>query len=310
MRARSQVQLRAPLIAPTRRRDYHANLPMLEAAQQLLNDAGYGGGFSLETIVMTGGYATAVDAGQAPLKSQLAEIGVDLQTTSLESSVYVERWLEADFDTTVALNGGLPDPYLMYGRYFSSEASLSGPAGLSDPNLSRLLDEGRAETDKESTGARSSTSSRRRCSRPLRGRGSSPATTTGWCRAASRVSRRSQAALSTRSRMPPRPRVAGGDAESMSFSNSYLAGSDWAAFPHAVRGGRSGLHRPAARSRRRHLGLDGDRCRDPHSTATSGSRGLLRNRSTSRPAVLRLARQCATRKPSGYQPKAGRPSQP
>jgi peptide/nickel transport system substrate-binding protein len=150
--ALGEGEVAGPITVPAYRSDPAAGLPCdppdVETSKQLLEDAGHGEGFSIEAIVMTGGYATAVDEGQA-LKSQLAEIGVDLKTTSLESSVYVERWLEADFDAAVALNGGLPDPYLMYGRYFTADASLSGPAGLSDPDLSRLLEEGRAETDEE-----------------------------------------------------------------------------------------------------------------------------------------------------------------
>jgi peptide/nickel transport system substrate-binding protein len=122
--------------------------PDLDAARQLLEDAGVGDGFTLETIVMTDGYATAVDEGQS-LKSQLAEIGIELRTTSLETSVYVERWLAADFDAAVALNGGLADPYLMYARYFTSDGNLNTVAGYSSPELDRLLEEGRAETDLE-----------------------------------------------------------------------------------------------------------------------------------------------------------------
>jgi peptide/nickel transport system substrate-binding protein len=122
--------------------------PDLEAARRLLEDAGEQDGFTLETIVMTDGYATAVDEGQS-LKSQLAEIGIDLRTTSLETSVYVERWLAADFDAAVALNGGLADPYLMYARYFTSDGNLNSVAGYSSSELDRLLERGRAETDLE-----------------------------------------------------------------------------------------------------------------------------------------------------------------
>ena len=148
--ALGEGEVTGPITSPAYRSDPAAGLPCdppdAETARQLLEDAGEGDGFSLEAIVMTGGYATAVDQGQS-LKSQLAEIDVNLETTSLESSVYVERWLEADFDAAVALNSGLPDPYLMYGRYFTTDGSLSGPAGLADPELSRLLEEGRAETE-------------------------------------------------------------------------------------------------------------------------------------------------------------------
>jgi peptide/nickel transport system substrate-binding protein len=139
-----------PITSPAYRSDPTAGLPCeppdLDAARGLLESAGEGDGFALETIVMTDGYATSVDEGQS-LKSQLAEIGVELETKSLETSVYVERWLAADFDAAVALNGGLADPYLMYARYFTSDGNLNEVAGYSSAELDQLLQEGRAETD-------------------------------------------------------------------------------------------------------------------------------------------------------------------
>jgi peptide/nickel transport system substrate-binding protein len=148
--ALGEGEVTGPITSPSYESDPEAGLPCEppdpETAKQLLDEAGFGDGFSLETIVMTGGYSTAVDESQS-LKAQLAEIGVELQTTNLEVSVYVERWLAADFDAAVALNGGVSDPYLMYGRYFTSDGSLKGPAGLSSPELNRLLEEGREETD-------------------------------------------------------------------------------------------------------------------------------------------------------------------
>ncbi len=53
------------------------------------------------------------------LQAQLAEVGIDLQIEAMEIGAYVDRWLAADFDTAVALNGGRPDPDVMYGRYFT-----------------------------------------------------------------------------------------------------------------------------------------------------------------------------------------------
>lgn len=120
--------------------------PDLDTARQLLDRAGHAEGVTLKTLVMTGGYATAVNQAQN-LQSQLAEIGVNLELEQLPTSQYVQRWLDADYDATVALNGGRYDPYLMYGRYFTKGGSLTGPGGLDAPELDQLLTQGNATAD-------------------------------------------------------------------------------------------------------------------------------------------------------------------
>lgn len=120
--------------------------PDVEKAEQLLAEAGYADGFSLSTIVMTGGYSTAVAEAQT-LQSQLAEIGVELDLETLESAAYVDRWLAADFDAAVALNGGRVDPHTMYSRYFTSRGNLNDVATYSSPELDALFQEGVTTTD-------------------------------------------------------------------------------------------------------------------------------------------------------------------
>jgi peptide/nickel transport system substrate-binding protein len=120
--------------------------PDLDTARQLLAKAGQGRGFTLKTLVMTGGYATAVNQAQN-LQSQLNELGIKLELEQLPTSQYVQRWLDADYDATVALNGGRYDPYLMYGRYFTADGSLKGPGGLDAPELDQLLTRGQATAD-------------------------------------------------------------------------------------------------------------------------------------------------------------------
>jgi peptide/nickel transport system substrate-binding protein len=115
-------------------------------AKQLLASAGFGNGFTLRTIVETGEYATAVAEGQN-LQSQLAKIGVHLKLQQMATSPYVTAWLAADFDAAVALNGGSYDPYLMYGRYWTTGASLAKPAGLDSTTLGDLLTRGNNTTD-------------------------------------------------------------------------------------------------------------------------------------------------------------------
>lgn len=123
----------------------------VERAKSLMAEAGHEGGFDLQTIVMTGGYATAVNEAQS-LQSQLKEIGVNLQLEQLETNVYVDRWLAGDFDAAVALNSGKPDPHHMYVRYFTSDGNLNKVATFSSPELDELFAQGKAETDVDERG--------------------------------------------------------------------------------------------------------------------------------------------------------------
>jgi len=122
--------------------------PDLDTARSLLEEAGEGDGFTLDTIVMTGEYATASNIAQS-VQGQLQEIGVDLELQQQETNVYVDNWLNANYDAAVALNGGSTDPYVMYGRYFGTNASLAAPAGLTDEGLAELLTEGNSTTDED-----------------------------------------------------------------------------------------------------------------------------------------------------------------
>lgn len=122
--------------------------PDPELARQLLADAGFGDGFSIETIIITGESEVNVNIGQN-LQAQLAEIGVDLQLEQLETNVYVDRWLAADFDSALSENGSGPDPHHTYVRYFTSDAVFQNVGGISSPELDALFEEGRTTTDQE-----------------------------------------------------------------------------------------------------------------------------------------------------------------
>lgn len=143
-------EVTGPFTSPAYESDPYAGLPCegqdLDLAQDLMTEAGHEDGFSLETIVITGEYETAISEAQS-LQSQLGEIGVELELEQLETNVYVDRWLEADFEAAVALNGGRPDPHQMYARYFMSDGNLNDVATYSDPELDELFAQGRAETD-------------------------------------------------------------------------------------------------------------------------------------------------------------------
>lgn len=120
----------------------------LERARELMAEAGMEEGFTLNVIAANAEPPTALSEAQN-IQAQLAEINITVEIESLELSVYVDRWLAGDFDAAIALNGGRPDPYTMYARYWQSTGNLNNVAGYSDATLDDLMARGRAETDPE-----------------------------------------------------------------------------------------------------------------------------------------------------------------
>jgi peptide/nickel transport system substrate-binding protein len=120
----------------------------LERARELMGAAGMEDGFTLGIIAATAEPPTALSEAQS-IQAQLAEINITIEIESLELSVYVDRWLAADFDAAVALNGGRADPYTMYARYWRRDGNLNTVAGYIDDTLDSLMAEGRSETDPE-----------------------------------------------------------------------------------------------------------------------------------------------------------------
>jgi peptide/nickel transport system substrate-binding protein len=118
----------------------------LTKAKAYMATAGKSGGITLDAIVETGEYATAVNEMQS-VQAQLKDINVTLNVETLESGAYVQRWLAANFDAAIALNGGRPDPETMYGRYFTSTGSLNKVAAYSSSSLDSLFQQGRTEPD-------------------------------------------------------------------------------------------------------------------------------------------------------------------
>lgn len=118
----------------------------LDRARELMAAAGLEDGFTLNVIAAADEPPTALAEAQ-DIQAQLSEIGITVEIESLELGVYVERWLAGDFDAAIALNGGRPDPYTMYARYWQSTGNLNNVAGYSDETLDELMAAGRTETD-------------------------------------------------------------------------------------------------------------------------------------------------------------------
>ena len=117
----------------------------LDMARQLMEESGVDG-FTAKVIAATGEPPVAAAEAQV-LQSQLAEIGVTLEIEMMELNVYVDTWLSGEFDMAVAQNGGRPDPYPMYNRYFTNEGNLLKVSNFVDDTLDNLMKAGQAETD-------------------------------------------------------------------------------------------------------------------------------------------------------------------
>lgn len=118
----------------------------LDKAKDYLAKAGKPDGFTLSLMTSQGLYSTAVDEAQN-IQAQLGKVGIKVDVEALDSNAYVERWLAADFDAAIAMNGGSSDPNTMYGRYFTKAGSFNKVAGYTSPELDKLFTEGIATTD-------------------------------------------------------------------------------------------------------------------------------------------------------------------
>lgn len=120
----------------------------IEMSKKLLSDAGYPNGFTVTTSIISGDDPTAQNIGQS-VKSQLAKVGITLNLQSMETNVYVARWLAGDFETSISPNSGRADPHLVYARFFTPSAPLFKALGYGDDTLTKLMTEGKAETNPE-----------------------------------------------------------------------------------------------------------------------------------------------------------------
>jgi peptide/nickel transport system substrate-binding protein len=147
--ALGEGQVTGPLTMPAWRvplDELFCYTPDLNKAKDLMKQAGMEAGFKLPVIVATAEPPTALSEAQV-IQSQLKAINIDVQIESLEFATYVDRWLAADFTAAIALNGGRPDPYPMYSRYFQTGAQFANVAGYQDDTLDKLMKEGQTETD-------------------------------------------------------------------------------------------------------------------------------------------------------------------
>jgi peptide/nickel transport system substrate-binding protein len=119
--------------------------PDIEGAKQLMTEAGYPDGFSL-TIGAGANYAAQVQAAEM-IKEQLQQIGIDVTPNPQEWGTYIDTVItNKNFDAAIIGWIGAIDPDdWLYARFHTGEQW--NTTGYSNPEVDRLLEEGRALTD-------------------------------------------------------------------------------------------------------------------------------------------------------------------
>lgn len=118
-----------------------------ERAKELLEEAGYGDGFS--TTIWTNDNEQRVETA-VYVQNALKELNIDVEIEELEWGAYLDRTANGEHDMFI-LGWSTVTADADYGLYALLHSSQHGSAGnrsfIADEELDRLLDEGRRETD-------------------------------------------------------------------------------------------------------------------------------------------------------------------
>ena len=119
--------------------------PDVEAAKKLLAEAGHANGFDL-TLTTIIGYDW-MDAAAVTLREQLVRVGVRLNIQRIELGVWIKNFQSKQMGFTFNDWGTAPDPNLLFYRHFHKAPEGADFRNWANDEASRLLDEGRAESD-------------------------------------------------------------------------------------------------------------------------------------------------------------------
>lgn len=123
--------------------DFPCYTPDVEGAKKLIAEAGVETPIQLEMVVLP--RQDAKDIAQIA-QQELAAGGIEVSLVNLEIGDFVQRWKNSDFGMFVSANGGNPDPDQYFYRTFYTGGS-TNVFKYSDPEVDKLLDTGRNETD-------------------------------------------------------------------------------------------------------------------------------------------------------------------
>ena len=141
-------EVSAPM--PSSAREWAASLedlpnyrPDLDEARALLQEAGAEG--LTFNIVTAPTYEGGIDIAEV-IQEQLGAIGLNAQLDVVEWGIYIDRWVERDFDSMVELRGGGADPDRFLYRLIHSEGAVNNFL-YGNPELDNLLEVGRSSID-------------------------------------------------------------------------------------------------------------------------------------------------------------------
>ena len=113
-----------------------------ERAKQLLDEAGFGDGFTV-TLLSTSQYGMHQSSAEIA-QQNLQAIGIDCQLELYDWSTVVQRQSEGSYQFRIhGLSPELVDPDFLT-NFFASGSPFSRSSGFSDPEIDRLLEEGRS----------------------------------------------------------------------------------------------------------------------------------------------------------------------
>ncbi|HPE69225.1 MAG TPA: ABC transporter substrate-binding protein [Thermotogota bacterium] len=114
-----------------------------QKAKELLEEAGYGDGFSFS---ITAAARYNFDKVAQVIQAQLAQVGIQANLDMVEWGIFIQKWRDIDFDSFVSMNGGSVDPDKQLYRTFHSEGS-TNKFHFSNARVDELLEAGRLETN-------------------------------------------------------------------------------------------------------------------------------------------------------------------
>jgi peptide/nickel transport system substrate-binding protein len=117
----------------------------VEGAKEKLAEAGFEDGFEL-TLTTINGYDW-MDPAAVTLQQQLADIGIDLSIQRVDLGVWIDNFRSRQMGFTFNDWATQPDPNLLFYRHFHQQPEGADFRNWDNPEASRLLDEGRAESD-------------------------------------------------------------------------------------------------------------------------------------------------------------------
>ena len=118
--------------------------PDLDQARSLLNDAGYGSGFSF-TYLAWSSFAQVIPTAQV-MQAQLKQVGIDMQIVPADAARIQDAQRTVDYDTLSGLFTGRPDPEVYIGVVYRTGSS-ANISGYSSPTFDTMANQARGETD-------------------------------------------------------------------------------------------------------------------------------------------------------------------